>query len=465
MARRELMSNVDRAWLRMEEPSNLMMVTALLTTKEKVLYDDLLELLKERLMKFDRFRQRVILRGIIFEDTYWEDVPFFDPADHVTRTSIANENPRDELQALAGTLMSTPLDYDKPLWHITMIDDVREGTGFIIRLHHCIADGNALVRVLLSMMTTDKKLLKPEKEAESTERPTFLDPVVDVLLNAWVSAETMVKLSYRLLKRPSQVFDWAKMTIEGGFSLGRLVLRWPDPKTMLKQKLQNQKLASWSWEIPLERVKEIRRGAGATVNDVVVTAAAGALGRYLKARGEETTDMNIRAAIPVDIRQSTDPFAMGNKFGLVFLSLPVGMEDLRERLTEQKHRMDELKNTPEAFVSFLVLNTMGAAPKEIESLVVDVIGTKTSLVLTNVPGPSVPLYLAGCEVDNILFWVPQAGRVGLGISVISYNNKVRIGVATDAQIIPDPAAIVDAFQEELDAMHELFVGPETSPSP
>ncbi|MCH8486824.1 MAG: wax ester/triacylglycerol synthase family O-acyltransferase [Candidatus Cyclonatronum sp.] len=465
MARRELMSNVDRAWLRMEAPSNLMMVTALLTTKEKLRYEDVLDLLKERLMIFDRFRQRVVNRGIIFEDTYWEDVPFFDPADHISLAAIPNEDPRAELQALVGELMSTPLDYDKPLWHITMVEDVRQGTGLIIRLHHCIADGNALVRVLLSMMTTDKAILKPGRKTKKEERPTFLDPVVDVALNVWVAAETMVKLSYRLLKKPSKVFDWAKMTIDGGFSLGRLVLRWPDPKTLLKQDLQNKKLASWSFEIPLERVKEIRRGAGATVNDVVVTAAAGALGRYLKNRGEDISEMNIRAAIPVDIRRATDPFAMGNKFGLVFLSLPVGMEDIRERLTEQKRRMDELKNTPEAFVSFMVLNTMGAAPREIENLVLDVIGSKTSLVLTNVPGPSIPLYLGGCEVDNILFWVPQAGRVGLGISVISYNNKVRIGVATDANIIPDPSKIVDDFERELDAMHALFASPEAAPSP
>lgn len=457
MSHREEMSNVDRAWLRMEHPSNLMMVTSLLTTKEKVDYDDLVALLSDRLMQFDRFRQKVTYKRGFLEEIYWEDVPDFDPSSHVSRTSIENKKPRKELQDLVGTLMSTPLDYEKPLWHITMVDNVHQGTGLIIRLHHCIADGNALVRVLLSMMSNTKVKVLQRKPKKNEEQPSFLDPITDVVLNVWVAAETLVKFSYNVITSPFKVFTWAKMAMEGSVSLGKLVFRWPDPNTILKQQLQNKKLAAWSGEIDLEEIKEIRKHARTTINDVIVAAAAGSLRSYLQTRGEDTDGMNIRAAIPVDIRRRNDGFDLGNKFGLVFLSLPVGLDDTKERLIEQKKRMDELKNSPEAFVSFLVLKSMGAAPKEIEDLVISIIGTKTSLVLTNVPGPKHPVYIAGTEIDNIMFWVPQAGRVGLGISVISYNNKVRIGVATDAQIIPDPEKIIAGFEQELQLMKQEII--------
>ncbi len=457
MANREEMSNVDRAWLRMEHPSNLMMVTSLLTTKEKLDYDDLLILLNDRLMQFDRFRQKVSYERGFLEDIYWEDVPDFDPADHISRTKLSNKSSRKELEDLVGELMSTPLDYDKPLWHITMVENAKEGSALIIRLHHCIADGNALVRVLLSMMSNTKVKVLKRTSGKKEEKPSFLDPITDVVLNVWVAAETIVKFSYNVITSPLKVFGWVKNAVEGSVSLGKLVFRWPDPKTILKQELQNKKLAAWSGEISLDEIKEIRKHAGTTVNDVIVSATAGALRSYLMKRGEDTTDMNIRAAIPVDIRRRNDGFDLGNKFGLVFLSLPVGLDDSKERLIEQKKRMDDLKNSPEAFVSFLVLKSMGAAPKEIEDLVINIIGTKTSLVLTNVPGPKHPIYLAGTQVENIMFWVPQAGRVGLGVSVISYNNKVRIGVATDEKIIPDPEKIVAAFELELQQMKKDIV--------
>lgn len=458
MAKREEMSNVDRAWLRMEEPSNLMMVTALLTTKEHLGYDEFVDLLRDRLMQYDRFRQKVVYERGFLENIYWQDVPNFDPSENVSQTRIKNKNPRKELQDLASELMSTPLDYEKPLWQITLVDNVREGSGLIIRLHHCIADGNALVRVLLSMMSNTKLVTVTDKKTKvtTTEKPSFLDPITDVFLNVWVAAETIVKLSYSVVKNPIKVFGWMKNAIHGTYSLGKLVLRWPDPQTILRGDLQNSKKAAWSDEIDLQIIKDIRKEAGATVNDIIVSAAAGAIRKYLEEKDQDVNGLNIRAAIPVDLRRKNGKLDLGNKFGMVFLSLPIGIKETKKRIKEQKSRMDALKNSPEAFVSFLVLKSVGAAPKEIEDIVINIIGSKTSLVLTNVPGPKKAVYLANKEINNIMFWVPQAGRVGLGISVISYNEKVRIGIATDQNLIPDPQKLIDGFYEELDEMKDTF---------
>ena len=143
---------------------------------------------------------------------------------------------------------------------------------------------------------------------------------------------------------------------------------------------------------------------------------------------------------------------LGNKFGLVFLSLPLGIEDPVERLRELKRRMDGLKNTTEPIVAFGILNLIGMMPNRLEDVVVDIFGTKGTVVMTNVPGPRQKLYFAGAGVDQMMFWVPQSGRLGIGISILSYNGEVMIGVATDTGLVPDPDKVVAGFNEELAAM-------------
>jgi len=154
---------------------------------------------------------------------------------------------------------------------------------------------------------------------------------------------------------------------------------------------------------------------------------------------------------------------MGNKFGLVFLSLPIGIEDELERLWELKRRMDALKGSAEAVVSLGILNAMGVAPDEIENVLVTMFGQKATAVMTNVPGPAQTIYLAGIPMRGIMFWVPQSGRLGLGISIISYDNQVLLGVATDARLVPDPEEIVRFFEVEFDHMMNLVRQVEEDP--
>ena len=134
--------------------------------------------------------------------------------------------------------------------------------------------------------------------------------------------------------------------------------------------------------------------------------------------------------------------------------LPLGIEDPVDRLRELKRRMDGLKNTSEPIVAFGILGLIGMMPNRIEDVVVDIFGTKGTVVLTNVPGPREQLYFAGAGIDNMMFWVPQSGRLGIGISIMSYNGKVMIGVATDARLIPEPEAVIASFHEELAALRD-----------
>jgi diacylglycerol O-acyltransferase / wax synthase len=162
-------------------------------------------------------------------------------------------------------------------------------------------------------------------------------------------------------------------------------------------------------------------------------------------------DAEIRAMVPVNLRRDGE-LELGNRFGLFVLGLPVGVAEPLGRLAAVKRSMDRLKSTPEAAVTMGILRAMGYAPRRIEGLGVSFFATKASLVLTNVPGPRTPLTLAGAHVTRLMFWVPQSGRMGLGISILSYAGEVTLGVMADAGIVPDPEALVADMHVELAAL-------------
>jgi diacylglycerol O-acyltransferase len=172
----------------------------------------------------------------------------------------------------------------------------------------------------------------------------------------------------------------------------------------------------------------------------------------MERRGEPTAGLAIRASVPVNLRPLDQPTRMGNAFGLVFLTLPIGIVDPVRRLRAIKKEMDALKGSPEALVAFGVLSVIGRAPVEVEQLGLRFFGSKATAVLTNVPGPRQPLYLAGRRLEKVMFWVPQSGHLGLGISILSYAGGVMLGIATDARLVPDPERIVESFKIEFETM-------------
>ncbi|HSO21689.1 MAG TPA: WSD1 family O-acyltransferase, partial [Chondromyces sp.] len=134
--------------------------------------------------------------------------------------------------------------------------------------------------------------------------------------------------------------------------------------------------------------------------------------------------------------------------------LPVGLADRSERLTELKRRMDAIKRSSEPMVIYGLLNAVGLTGPRIESMVLQLFGSKATAVMTNVPGPREELYMAGKAMRSMMFWVPQSARLGLGVSILSYAGQVRLGVATDSGLVPDPQSIIETFQEEMAAMME-----------
>ena len=454
MARAGPLTSVDAAWLRMEDPTNLMMVTGILEFEERLDIGRLRTILERRLLRFDRFRQRVVEAPLGIGPPRWVEDGRFDLDAHVHHVSLPEPGGQAALQELVSDLMSTPLDYSKPLWQVHLVDGVgrnRTGSALLARLHHCIADGIALIAVLLS--TTDSSArggrASPMTPAPSPDGGSALASVAGVAVQG-------IGL---LANQPFKLLEYAQLGSEAAATLQRLTVLPPDPATPFKGRLGVRKRAAWtSSPIPLAAVKAAGAAVGATINDVLVNAAAGALREYLLGRGFDVDQLEIRAAVPVNLRPLEKGLQLGNNFGVVYLGLPLRIGDRDPRLFELKRRMDVIKRSLQAPVSYGVLSAIGIVPRQLHPRLVEFYGSKATLVLTNVPGPREPLFMAGRRITNAMFWVPMSGHLGLGFSILSYAGSVVVGVATDVGLVPDPETLVSAFEAELRGMIDVAAG-------
>ena len=447
------MASVDAAWWRMEHSTNLMTITGVMSFPERLDFRQLKELIEDRLLCYDRFRQRVVESAIPFGRPRWVEDPHFNLRHHLLRVALPDPGGKDELQEMVSILMSTPLDYSKPLWQFQYIENYREGSALVARLHHCIADGIALVRVMLSMTDDSPSGTAVTRRQRRRRRPlgggTWLPEVVDD------AVRSVRRLTGRGL---SNVLDpeRAKAAIRQGATAvsvtTRLAAMAPDPQTLFRGPLCTRKVCAWSEILPLDEVKIFSKRVKATINDVLLAGVTGALRSYMLQRGADPTGLDLRAVLPVNLRPDDEVEQLGNRFGLVFLALPVGVADRNERLRVLKERMDAIKSSAEAVVTYAILDGIGMTTPAIETAAVRFFGSKATAVMTNVPGPRQTLYLAGAPVRSLMFWVPQSARLGLGVSILSYAGQVRLGVVTDAGLVPDPDTIITSFHEELQAM-------------
>ncbi|RKG95805.1 wax ester/triacylglycerol synthase family O-acyltransferase [Corallococcus sp. CA053C] len=455
MAGRERMASMDAAWLQMEEPANLMMITAVLWFDGPMDRERLREVVRERLVeRYPRFRQRVVPGAL--GAPHWEDAADFDLDAHLSTLRVPATGGRVALEALVGDWLGVPLERSRPLWHLHLVKGSSHGDVLLARLHHCMADGIALARVLLSLTDpVDAERSAPRAEAGDAE-PSSRPAAESLAAPRWMrlarGARSVLRKGVELVQEPILAGDLVREGARGAAALGKLLVQPADPRSPLRGPLEMRKLAAWSEPVPLARVKAVGQTLGGTVNDVLLTAVTGALRRYLSTLDAPLED--VHALVPVNLRPLDEaiPRELGNHFGVVFLRLPVHLEDPRRRLREVSKRMEALKRSPEAVVTHGALELLGRTPAALERIIVDVMGSKASLVATNVPGPRQPVSLAGARLAGLTFWVPQAGHVGLGISLFSYAGQVTVGVASDAVRVPDPGAIVAAFQDELDAL-------------
>jgi diacylglycerol O-acyltransferase len=455
----ELFSGVDAAWLHMDTPTNLAVITGVITFESPIDFERLKITLERRLVIYRRFRQRVSEPLLGVGPPRWDFDPEFALTNHLDRIQLPEPGDHEALQRLVAEYMSTPLDPIRPLWKFHLIEHYQTGSALICRLHHCIADGLALVQLLLSAADEEADAPLPEpvdlQLRQLSPLARLLRPAVKAamdLRHSWRATGGLLDDGMETLVQPPRLMQAARYGRDAGKALGKLLLIPPDRRTVLRGKCGVEKRTVWTEGIDLDEVKAIGRLMGGTINDILLAALTGALRRYLESRGESVEGLDIRIIVPVNLRPADELELFGNRFGLVFLSLPIGIRDPISRLFVLKQRMDAIKASPEAVVALGILATIGMSPTQIEDLIVTIFGMKGSAVVTNVPGPRRPLYLAGGKIENLMFWVPMPGNLSLGLSIISYAGKVMMGVASDVGLIPDPERILDAFNDEFEQM-------------
>jgi len=477
------MSAQDALWLTMDRPNNLMVIDGVMLFDGEPEWDALLAATSERVIdRFPVFRSRALLGE---GGWVWQVDPDFHLDRHIRRVQLPKPAGMSELEQYVSEQRARPLDRDRPLWDIALVeqvtlDDGSSGSALVCRFHHAMADGVRLTQVMLSLCdTTDPHVAA--KVARSTGdltpvsvatgmvgalREAFSDAARALARGASVLAqdtrhalETGAEIWGEVLRSPGRLVDaFEAMGLDNRFanttaSVAKLALRGTTVRTVWSGTPGLHKTVAWSPGIPLDDVKRVGRRHDASVNDVLLTAVAGGMRRYLHARGVEDVD-EIEWMVPVNLVPIAEnlPEDLGNFFALVMAVLPLDPGDPVERLRRTRARMDRIKRSEEPIITFGVQRGISAAPRPVSTALTDFFANKAVGVLTNVPGPRAPLTFAGVGVRQVIGFAPSSGDQPMTCTVFSYAGTVTVGFATDAALVPDPRELVEGTLAEIQAL-------------
>jgi diacylglycerol O-acyltransferase / wax synthase len=456
------MSRVDTAWLRMDNDVNLMMIVGVWMLATPVTIEAVRERVSDKLLKYERFRQRVQ------HDTMgasWIEDDAFDISRHVSTRALKRqrgESERSALQRLCGELACTALDPAHPLWQFQLVEHYEGGSALLVRIHHCIADGIALIAVMQSI--TDggsdppKRRRRPEPDPHEGDwlSDAVLKPLTDLTSKAIAMYGSGVGKSLDALSNPQQPLMGSLEMARTGYKVlsdvAAMALLADDSPTRLKGKPVGRKVVAWCEPLPLDEIKTIGKGLGCSINDVLLSCAAGAIGSYLRDQDDDPSGKEIRAMVPVNLRPLEKAWQLGNRFGLAPLVLPIGIDNPIERVFAVRRRMDELKGSYQPLLAFAILSVTGLLIKPAQDAILGLFAKKTTAVMTNVPGPATPLKFCGATLRQNMFWVPASGDVGVGVSILSYGGGVQFGLITDVGLCPEPQQIIERFGQEFEKL-------------
>jgi diacylglycerol O-acyltransferase / wax synthase len=413
---------VDDVWLAMDQPDNLMVVEGLMVLDGELDRDTYVRLLRERVLdRFPRFRQRVRHAWLPWPGQWWEDDPSFDLDRHVREVRLPAPGDDAALEDHVASSLSRALDRQHPPWEVHLVQGYVAGTAIYTRLHHALADGTALLRVILS-------LADEEVSEADDDRPGLLE----------VARSTVRALpgTARLLRTPM---------------VAQHLLLASRPASPLSVPPHHGKRAVWTPSIDVADLRELRRATGTTVTDVVMAAVAGALRRWLLDHGADPMVDDLPTMVPVDLRGSAALRAddLGNQFALVLLDLPVGLDSPLGRLDETAARMRAIKDSPEAWLTYGLLEGMGLVHPRLRVHATDFFARKATGVTTSVRGPDQPLHLAGLPVTRLWAWAPMSADQSLSTSIVGYAGSIHVGFKVDSFAVPDPQSLVTGLQAEI----------------
>lgn len=461
------MGAVDSIWLTLDRPENLMVIDSIMLLEGDADWERVTELVRRRLVdRFPVFRQRAVPSSNPVGMPHWEDDEDFDLDHHLHRATLDDPGDEATLQAFVEQQMQTPLDHGRPLWEMHLVDGYVDGAVVMARFHHALADGIALAQVLLSLTDEqpDGDLVAADADAPATRAETAPEPPAPTGL---VGAATRLTRPLTAGVRGAlHLFGEIPGALNPAYAVEALtvarqttgiadkLLLGSNPESVLVGEPGVAKRAVWSRPRPLQDIKRVGRAAGATVNDVLVGAVSGAIADYVVGRGGEPDDLT--TMVPVNLR-GTEPLPreLGNKFALVMLPMPTGRLAPLARLAEAKARMDTIKQSPEAMLTFGIINAIGRTNPDVAKVVVDFFAAKAIGVTTNVAGPMTGRWFAGTRIATVLGWVPGSGRQTFGVCIFSYDGVVRVGFKVDAGVVTSPERLVHAFDDEMDTLVRL----------
>ncbi len=375
----------------------------------------------------------------------------------------AGEQPLAALKRHVAALAATQLDPSRPLWQFELVERFDgQGSALICRIHHCIGDGIALMSVVLSM-ADGGQAPPPRKQRDAGHADDgdwlsdhIVTPLADLARKALAMTGQGVDKGLQSLSQPGASvtgsLDLARMGAQVISDVAALAMMADDSPTRLKGRATTGKRVAWGEPLALDAVKAVGKAFGASINDVLLSCVAGAIGDYLRDKGDDPAGKHIRAMVPVNLRPLEQAYKLGNHFGLVPLVLPIGIANPIERLIAVRAGMAALKGSYQPLLAFGVLALSGLMVKPVQAAITDLFAKKATAVMTNVPGPRQPMTFCGRSVRQVMFWVPQSGDIGMGVSILSYAGGVQFGLITDARMCPDPEAIIEGFAPEFDKL-------------
>ncbi|HEX2391384.1 MAG TPA: wax ester/triacylglycerol synthase family O-acyltransferase [Solirubrobacterales bacterium] len=410
-----------------------------------------------RLHLVPRFRQKLRTVPLGQGRPVWVDDPHLNLDYHVRQTALPAPGSDEQLRNLASRIFSQQLDRTKPLWELWLVEGLREGRFAIIgKSHHALVDGVSGVDITTVLFDLDREPKGPPPAAPpwlARPEPTDLKLLADALRERMTSPREIARGVRAALRGPRQVVRGVGATskmVRAGLGAPHTVFNveiGPHRRFAIVQASLDD----------LKRVKDLH---GGTVNDVILAIVTGSLGRYLRARGHDTEGLEMRAMVPVSVRQAEERGALGNRITAMMAPLPVWCEDPVERLHLATERMGDLKSSGQAVGAEILTRLTDFAPTTLASQAARLQPAQRffNLVVTNVPGPQFPLFVLGRQMESIFPMVPLARRQALCVGIMSYNGQVNFGLVGDYDAMAD----LDSFALDLEAATEEMIA--TAPS-
>ncbi|MDK9556495.1 WS/DGAT domain-containing protein [Marinobacter sp. M216] len=452
-----LLLPADSAWLALERPENPMTITVMLRV-EGLTAPRFREFLRVYWMAWERFRFLPVKRAPAW---WWEPDPVFDLKHHLD--VVIDRFTPDELQEWVSARLNQPLALYRPRWKFWLAPNAEGGAALLLRMHHCYADG-------LSLLGIFERLCPPSPQ----QHPAIYGAAETAELSRWTDAARvwLEQLVSTEMAREGSVGEagpgpagqgqstgwWLERAAQNSLRLvhevSEFLVEPEDSPSNLTRPLLGRRQCRWSRPVALDLFRSVAKATNVTINDVLLSCVAAAVRSRLGMVGDALEDAVLHAAVPVDIRArlpdelQPEPGTLGNYFGTVFVPLPVDGESPLERLYRIKHETRRLKKSWQPGIAWGLAATASAIPEPWRQPVADVFYRKASAVVSNVPGTPEARYIAGCRITEQMFWVPQAGDIGLGVSIVSYAGQIQFGVVADEAIMVDPADfLADCLQE------------------